>query len=193
MPMTWNDQTDAKLLLAIITKSETKINYNAIAEYMGCTPVAAQHRVQRLRERAKENLVGSEDAANGATEGDAGASTPAAPVTHVTPVTPVTPEKRKRGRPKKVVAAVGEDGNVNTADGGEEGGSPAKKGRVAKGKGKGKGKVKVADLGVVKVEDEDQGLGGVDGCVGGDDDGDGDGDEDEDEDVKMEGVGVDVE
>ncbi|KAL3461117.1 hypothetical protein BJX64DRAFT_289685 [Aspergillus heterothallicus] len=115
MPMVWNDQADAKLLVAIISTSNAKLNHAAIAEFMGsvndsianallhqidCTASSVQHRIQRLREKVK-TIDGSADGTtpgNGTTEGN------------------TTP--RKRGRPKKSVAAVdknekavGEDDN----------------------------------------------------------------------------------
>ncbi|KAL4960316.1 uncharacterized protein BDV14DRAFT_204846 [Aspergillus stella-maris] len=64
MPMVWNDQADAKLLVAILATNDAKLNWAAIAEYMGagCTISAVQHRIQRLKEKVKaENptLAGS--------------------------------------------------------------------------------------------------------------------------------------
>ncbi|KAL2795351.1 hypothetical protein BJX66DRAFT_336916 [Aspergillus keveii] len=92
MPMVWNDQADAKLLLAIINMTTTKLNHPAIAEYMGpdCTASAVQHRIQRIKEKAKNNPV----LGNSTTEGG-------------------TPEK-KRGRPRK--SAAGTDENAPPAD-----------------------------------------------------------------------------
>ncbi|KAL2852502.1 hypothetical protein BJY01DRAFT_244500 [Aspergillus pseudoustus] len=91
MPMIWNDQTDAKLLVAIITTTDAKLNHAAIAEFMGpdCSTSAVQHRIQRLREKVKTIVT------DGATEGN------------------ITP--KKRGRPGKNVAAG--DENANPAGG----------------------------------------------------------------------------
>ncbi|KAJ0421965.1 hypothetical protein BJY00DRAFT_281507 [Aspergillus carlsbadensis] len=100
MPMVWNDQADAKLLLAIINMTTTKLNHAAIAEFMGpdCTASAVQHRIQRIKEKAKNNPA----LGNNATEEG-------------------TPEK-KRGRARK--SAAGTDENLPPA--GDNGGSPKK-------------------------------------------------------------------
>ncbi|KAJ5591094.1 hypothetical protein N7450_005066 [Penicillium hetheringtonii] len=52
MPITWDSQADAKLLIGIVESST--INYQSVADFMGdgCTVSAVKHRVQRLRERA---------------------------------------------------------------------------------------------------------------------------------------------
>ncbi|KAL2853023.1 hypothetical protein BJX68DRAFT_265262 [Aspergillus pseudodeflectus] len=87
MPMVWNDQADAKLLLAIITMTTTKLNHAAIAEFMGpeCTASAVQHRIQRVKEKAKNDPA----LGNNATEGG-------------------TPEK-KRSRVRKSAASTDEN------------------------------------------------------------------------------------
>ncbi|KAF4220977.1 hypothetical protein CNMCM8980_002855 [Aspergillus fumigatiaffinis] len=88
MPMTWDHETDAKLLLGIIATSNVKPDYEALAKYMGpdCTVYAIQHRIRKLKT-------------------DAGAVTTA----DVDSSTPATPEKRKRGRPKKDTNGDGAD------------------------------------------------------------------------------------
>ncbi|KAL4915795.1 hypothetical protein BDW62DRAFT_187964 [Aspergillus aurantiobrunneus] len=140
MPMVWNDQADAKLLVAIITKTDGRLNWASIAEYMGpeCSASAVQHRVQRLKDKVKAN--NPIPANNGGENGSEGTG----------PITP-TPEKRKRGRPTRIVPAANE--NENPADAEEEGGSPTKMQRgvnakaVSKerGLGKGNGKIKKED------------------------------------------------
>ncbi|RLL99168.1 hypothetical protein CFD26_106002 [Aspergillus turcosus] len=80
MPMTWGHEADAKLLLGILTTSNVKPDYEALAKYMGpdCTVYAIQHRIKKLRKDA---------GAVAAADGDSSV--------------PATPEKRKRGRGKK--------------------------------------------------------------------------------------------
>ncbi|KAL4988239.1 hypothetical protein BDW68DRAFT_177126 [Aspergillus falconensis] len=134
MPMTWTDGADAKLLVAIITTNTVKLDWKAIAEFMGtgCTPIAVQRRIQRIKERAK---AGDSTPANGSGNGDAADTCVSVPV---------TPEKRKRVRAKNNGAAVttggdeSESADCNSADPGE---SPTKK---ARGRPKGKGKKAVA-------------------------------------------------
>ncbi|OJJ86770.1 uncharacterized protein ASPGLDRAFT_1267919 [Aspergillus glaucus CBS 516.65] len=82
MPMTWNDQSDAKLLVAILHTTSAKLDYAAIAEYMGpeCTKVAVQIRITRLKKQVHD--ASNPTAAVAASdEGSA----------------PATPEKRKKG------------------------------------------------------------------------------------------------
>ncbi|PKX89753.1 uncharacterized protein P174DRAFT_378450 [Aspergillus novofumigatus IBT 16806] len=88
MPMTWDHEADAKLLLRIFTTSNIKLDYEDLAKHMGpdCTTVAIQRRIQRLR---------MDPRAGSATNGDSS--------------TPATPEKRKRGRPKKDAKGDGAD------------------------------------------------------------------------------------
>ncbi|GIK02112.1 hypothetical protein Aspvir_006155 [Aspergillus viridinutans] len=88
MPMTWDHEADAKLLLRIFTTSNIKLDYEDLAKHMGpdCTTIAIQRRIQRLR---------MDPRAGGAVNGDSSA--------------PATPEKRKRGRGKK-------DANGDAAD-----------------------------------------------------------------------------
>ncbi|KAL4999277.1 hypothetical protein BDV10DRAFT_56857 [Aspergillus recurvatus] len=154
MPMTWNEQADAKLLVAIIATNTVKLDWKAIAEFMGteCTPIAVQRRIQRIKEKAKagESAPANDGDANGSGNGDAADTCVSVPV---------TPEKRKRGRAMKNGAALttGGDGNesagCNSADPGE---SPTKKAR-----GRPKGKVKKAIAG---TEDGD-GDGGEEGGI----------------------------
>lgn len=77
-----------------------------------CTVSAVQHRIQRLRDKAAK-AGDSTSATNGGENGNEGGVSSAAS----------SPEKRKRGRPKKVVPA---EENANPTDAGEEGGSPTK-------------------------------------------------------------------
>lgn len=120
MPMTWNDQSDAKvsrlappnisalltistqLLVAILHTTSAKLDYAAIAKYMGpgtpspqipsklnlrlthlfdaeCTKIAVQTRITRLKKQVHD------------------ASNPAAAAAGNEGSTPVTPEKRKKG------------------------------------------------------------------------------------------------
>ncbi|EAS30780.3 uncharacterized protein CIMG_06259 [Coccidioides immitis RS] len=53
MPMTWNAQADARLLLAII-KTSPKIDLKAVVKHMGneCTEKALRHRIGRLQSLA---------------------------------------------------------------------------------------------------------------------------------------------
>ncbi|KAF9886624.1 hypothetical protein FE257_011264 [Aspergillus nanangensis] len=81
MGITWNEQTDAKLLVGILTTSNVKFDHKALAEFIGpeCTTSAVQHRIQRLKVRAEAPEQ----------DGEKTTSSPAE-----------TP-KRGRGRPKK--------------------------------------------------------------------------------------------
>ncbi|KAG2027691.1 hypothetical protein GB937_000131 [Aspergillus fischeri] len=115
MPMTWDHEADAKLLLRIFATSNIKLDYEDLAKHMGpgtikkqslltrmntdCTTIAIQRRIQRLR---------TDPRAGSATNGDSS--------------TPATPEKRKRGRPKK-------DAN---GDGAEKDNASPKKAKKAK-------------------------------------------------------------
>ncbi|KAF7172650.1 hypothetical protein CNMCM5623_004800 [Aspergillus felis] len=88
MPMTWDREADAKLLLRIFTTSNIKLDYEDLAKHMGadCTTIAIKSRIQRLRIYPGDG---------GAVNGDSSA--------------PASPEKRKRGRGKK-------DANGDAAD-----------------------------------------------------------------------------
>ncbi|KAF4152063.1 hypothetical protein CNMCM8927_006681 [Aspergillus lentulus] len=96
MPMTWDHEADAKLLLRIFKTSNIKLDYEDLAKHMGpdCTTIAIQRRIQRLK---------MDPRAGSAVNGDSS--------------TPATPEKRKRGRPKK---------DTNGYDAEEDKGSPKK-------------------------------------------------------------------
>ncbi|KAN0068014.1 hypothetical protein V8E54_013942 [Elaphomyces granulatus] len=54
MPMTWDNHADAKLLVGILKVAKPKIDFNALAKYMGpdCTAYALRHRIRRLEARA---------------------------------------------------------------------------------------------------------------------------------------------
>ncbi|EEQ33982.1 hypothetical protein McanMca71_002830 [Microsporum canis] len=49
----WNDAANAKLLFAIISTSNAKVDYKAVAEIMGngCTPIAIQRRLSRIKSK----------------------------------------------------------------------------------------------------------------------------------------------
>ncbi|PYI19285.1 hypothetical protein BO86DRAFT_398890 [Aspergillus japonicus CBS 114.51] len=101
MPMTWNDTADAKLLLAILKTANVKPDYDRIAQYLGpeCTPIAAQRRIQRLRERAcmePTTADGQPALPSTPTRDGAGAVDPGS--AQGTPAS----VPRKRGRPRKV-------------------------------------------------------------------------------------------
>lgn len=53
--MVWNDQADAKLLAAILNTAKPKLDFDAIAKYMGddCSGCAVQNRIRRLKGKAK--------------------------------------------------------------------------------------------------------------------------------------------
>ncbi|CEJ56671.1 hypothetical protein PMG11_02872 [Penicillium brasilianum] len=53
MPMTWNPESDARLLIAIISTTPN-INWEAAALFMGkdCSISALKHRVARLKDKA---------------------------------------------------------------------------------------------------------------------------------------------
>ncbi|KAK2766228.1 hypothetical protein FQN54_007744 [Arachnomyces sp. PD_36] len=57
MPMNWNDQADAKLLIGIIKTAKPKIDYDALAAYMGegCTAYGIQHRIRKIQAKANES------------------------------------------------------------------------------------------------------------------------------------------
>ncbi|KAL4890505.1 hypothetical protein BDV59DRAFT_204220 [Aspergillus ambiguus] len=90
MGITWNDQADARLLVGIVTTTPAKLDFKALAEFMGpeCTVSAIQHRIQRLREKAKAHEPGKSNSASSAL------ATPEA-----------SPGKRGRGYPPKNPAA----------------------------------------------------------------------------------------
>ncbi|KAL1959054.1 hypothetical protein VTO42DRAFT_3295 [Malbranchea cinnamomea] len=92
--VSWNAETDAKLLMAIIKTAKPKIDHEAVAKYMGCgvTAYAVQHRLRKLN--AKANGEASER--NTPVKGNGNVDNPA----NTTP----TPSSRKR--------------NVNSANGG---------------------------------------------------------------------------
>ncbi|GFF35292.1 hypothetical protein IFM51744_02738 [Aspergillus udagawae] len=83
MPITWDHEADAKLLLRIFTTSNINLDYEDLAKHMGpdCTIIAIRSRIQRLRVDPRVGI---------AVNGDSSA--------------PATPEKRKRGRGKKDAA-----------------------------------------------------------------------------------------
>ncbi|OJZ92470.1 hypothetical protein ASPFODRAFT_28240 [Aspergillus luchuensis CBS 106.47] len=98
MPMTWNEVTDARLLVGILTTTNVKLDMHALAKFMGpgCTVSAVQHRIQRLKDKVSTSGTASSPATTTATTTmtSPGNETPTTP-------TPATPEKRKRGRPRK--------------------------------------------------------------------------------------------
>ncbi|KAI9931484.1 hypothetical protein ASPWEDRAFT_25641 [Aspergillus wentii DTO 134E9] len=118
MPITWNDQNDAKLLVSILSTTTMKPDYKAIAKCMGpeCTVSAVQHRIQRLKERVQINKPDADD----------GAASPS----------PSTP--KKRGRPagsgkkggKKAQAKEKEQEQEQGEQDDEDMGSPEKKAKV---------------------------------------------------------------
>ncbi|KAL4782494.1 hypothetical protein BJX76DRAFT_358860 [Aspergillus varians] len=160
MPMNWNDQADAKLLVAIITQVGPKLNWAGIAEYMGpdCTVSAVQHRIQRIKEKAKAKAIKPAPML-AITAGESGKSNPNSNAKGGDSPAPVL-EKRKRGRPKKTASV------YENADGDEENGSPAKMQKGGKGKpigrcvggGKAEGKTEMdeeeGEESVVKLEED---------------------------------------
>ncbi|KIV79418.1 hypothetical protein PV11_06980 [Exophiala sideris] len=101
MPMTWNADTDAKLMAAILATSDVKVNYAAVATLMGpeCTAKAITHRVGAIKAKAKDVGLASPSASPSGTP----------------------PTSRKRGRPST---------KAQTSNGGGEddgGESPTKK------------------------------------------------------------------
>ncbi|KAJ1714823.1 hypothetical protein AFCA_001395 [Aspergillus flavus] len=96
MPINWTDpQADAKLLVGIITLHNVKLDYKALAEYMGqgCTSSAIQHRVQRIKEKFR-NDPPAEGTATGTSPGSA-------PQPDEGSAPDSSPTKPKRGRPAK--------------------------------------------------------------------------------------------
>lgn len=89
MGINWNEQADARLLVGVLSTTHQKLDYRALAEFMGknCTVSAVQHRIKRLKEKIKTPPSDS---------GSASASAPPTPT--------ASPAKRGRGRPKKNVA-----------------------------------------------------------------------------------------
>ncbi|KAJ5584686.1 uncharacterized protein N7459_004486 [Penicillium hispanicum] len=62
MAITWDSEADAKLAVGLATLS--KVDWEALAKFMGndCTPGALKHRISRLRARA--GVTGSSPKAN---------------------------------------------------------------------------------------------------------------------------------
>ncbi|GES58708.1 AT hook motif protein [Aspergillus terreus] len=105
MGINWNEQADARLLVGVLTTTHQKLDYKALAEFMGrdCTVSAVQHRIQRLKEKIKMPPSDS---------GSVSAS--------ATPTPTASPAKRGRGRPKKNVAAVAEEPRAKKVKGEDE-------------------------------------------------------------------------
>ncbi|GAD97994.1 AT hook motif protein [Paecilomyces variotii No. 5] len=61
MPMTWNAEADARLLIAIIAVGNPKMDYDKLSEFMGgdCTAYAIQHRIRKLKDKANGKSSGS--------------------------------------------------------------------------------------------------------------------------------------
>ncbi|KAL1848080.1 hypothetical protein Plec18167_008777 [Paecilomyces lecythidis] len=61
MPMTWNAEADARLLIAIIAVGNPKMDYDKLSDYMGgdCTAYAIQHRIRKLKDKANGKAPGS--------------------------------------------------------------------------------------------------------------------------------------
>ncbi|KAJ9273026.1 hypothetical protein DTO212C5_947 [Paecilomyces variotii] len=61
MPMSWNAEADARLLVAIIAVGNVKMDYDKLSEYMGgdCTAYAIQHRIRKLKDKANGKASGS--------------------------------------------------------------------------------------------------------------------------------------
>ncbi|RAH62091.1 hypothetical protein BO85DRAFT_474625 [Aspergillus piperis CBS 112811] len=109
MPMTWNEVTDAKLLVGILTTTNVKLDMHALAKFMGpgCTVSAVQHRIQRLKDKVSTSGTASSPATTATTTMTSpGNETPTTP-------TPATPEKRKRGRPRKNPVAGGGEASTS--------------------------------------------------------------------------------
>ncbi|KAL4929233.1 uncharacterized protein BDV17DRAFT_290885 [Aspergillus undulatus] len=180
MPMIWNDQADAKLLVAIISTNDAKLNWSAIAEYMGpeCSVSAVQHRIQRLKDNVKTknpDLVASPEKGKGKGKGKV---KPTDNSSNAAETGSASASPRKRGRPNKdikIVTAgpgrqeveiVGEDAELMKSAIKEavEKGSPAKKVRggstggseVEGTQGLGRLKEVAAEVDMVKVEEEDE-------------------------------------
>ncbi|KAL2868723.1 uncharacterized protein BJX67DRAFT_35367 [Aspergillus lucknowensis] len=139
MPIQWNDQADAKLLLAVISTSNAKLNYSAIAQYMGpgkSRPYLDEKTrikldqfiansfpsrflllectvssVQHRIQRLREKVKAYTAAGNDATEHNG---------------TPTSSPEKKRGRAKKV-SVTAEDENAKPPGATAEIESPTKK------------------------------------------------------------------
>ncbi|KAL2830872.1 hypothetical protein BDW59DRAFT_158307 [Aspergillus cavernicola] len=101
MPMSWNAEADAKLLLAVLNQvkdAKLKLDYVKIAQFMGsdCIPGAVQNRIVRLRRKAEGGDGGGE---NGAYEGDSVGS-PGTPLKGSASVSG-SPQKRKGQKQRK--------------------------------------------------------------------------------------------
>ncbi|PTU25362.1 hypothetical protein P175DRAFT_0539748 [Aspergillus ochraceoroseus IBT 24754] len=92
MPMVWNSEADAKLLLGIFNQlrdAKLKLDIDKLAAFMGsdCLPGAVQNRLVRLRKKAEETPD-----ANANTGSEEDKQDPNSPGE--------TSQKRKRGRPR---------------------------------------------------------------------------------------------
>ncbi|KAB8265655.1 hypothetical protein BDV32DRAFT_144176 [Aspergillus pseudonomiae] len=119
MPINWTDpQADAKvnppishpylrkkllrrlikryiqLLVGIITLNNAKLDYKALAEFMGegCTASAIQHRVQRIKDKVRNGSP---------VEGTAAGTSPGSAQQGEGSASDLSPTKPKRGRPAK--------------------------------------------------------------------------------------------
>ncbi|PWY86891.1 hypothetical protein BO70DRAFT_427886 [Aspergillus heteromorphus CBS 117.55] len=95
MPMSWNETADAKLLIGILHTSSVKLDFAALAQYMGpdCTVSAVQHRIQRLKDKVSAGA--GTDSASGTPVKKAGAKNAGAGTESAVSTT------KKRGRPPK--------------------------------------------------------------------------------------------
>ncbi|KAE8356627.1 hypothetical protein BDV28DRAFT_82779 [Aspergillus coremiiformis] len=106
MPMTWTDQADARLLVGIILLHNFKIDHRALATFMGkdCSVSAIQHRIQRIKERVRNDSSPSRTAATTTSESapqqGEGESTPSS-----------SPVKSKKDSPRKRVRSAKSEGD----------------------------------------------------------------------------------
>ncbi|GCB26646.1 hypothetical protein AAWM_09531 [Aspergillus awamori] len=135
MPMTWNETTDARLLVGILTTTNVKLDMHALAKFMGpgCTVSAVQHRIQRLKDKVAVAPT-STSTTPGGTASSPGTTTTMTSPGNETPTnsTPATPEKRKRGRPRKNPVAGG--GEASTTPAAAPAASTAKKPKAKRAK-----------------------------------------------------------
>ncbi|KAI9850497.1 MAG: hypothetical protein M1830_007014 [Pleopsidium flavum] len=113
--MTWDGVADQQLLLSILAAHEIKIDFDAVAANLGCTPRAVQERLKKLKKVAGEqNSAGppgpkTPSKSKGApTNGDAATPTP-------------TPKKRKVATPKSAKAKGKKDINMDKFNAEEDG------------------------------------------------------------------------
>ncbi|RVX71683.1 hypothetical protein B0A52_03867 [Exophiala mesophila] len=119
MPMTWDENADARLFAGLLTTHDIAVDYKKLAAFMGngCTPKAITHRISKIRSIAKTVTN---------TDNDNGIGTTTAAVASAAPT-----GKRQRDNTKATTAAKPDDSEKHPAKKQKCPAKPSKKTKAA--------------------------------------------------------------